>query len=92
LAEGLIRGHGRFKIRGQEANMPKKASFDADRPNESAPSAKETAGSRHPLIGWMKGTFTIAEGVDLTEPACPEWADLIDEKMPIQRAGKDTSS
>ena len=35
---------------------------------------------RHPLIGSMKGTFTIAPGVDLTEPAMPEWADLIDEK------------
>lgn len=28
----------------------------------------------------MKGTFTIAPGVDLTEPAMPEWADLIEEK------------
>jgi hypothetical protein len=72
--------------------MRKKGSLDANQPNESALPAKETAGSRHPLIGWMKGTVTIAEGVDLTEPACPEWADLIDEKMPIQRAGKDTSS
>jgi hypothetical protein len=35
---------------------------------------------RHPLFGSMKGTFTIAPGVDLTEPATPEWADLIDEK------------
>jgi hypothetical protein len=30
---------------------------------------------RHPLIGWMKGTFTIPEGVDLTEPADPEWGE-----------------
>jgi hypothetical protein len=28
----------------------------------------------------MKDMTTIAPGVDLTEPACPEWADLIDEK------------
>ena len=35
---------------------------------------------RHPAFGAMKGTFTIAPGVDLTEPAFPEWADLIDEK------------
>ena len=27
----------------------------------------------------MKGTLTIAPGTDLTEPACPEWADLAEE-------------
>jgi hypothetical protein len=72
--------------------MPKKESFDADEPTESAPPAKEIAETRHPLIGWMKGTATIPEGVDLTEPACPEWADLIDEMMPLPRGDKATGS
>jgi len=40
---------------------------------------------RHPLIGAMKGTFSIEEGYDLTQPAMPEWADLVDEKY-----GKET--
>jgi hypothetical protein len=40
----------------------------------------------------MKGTVIIPEGVDLTEPACPEWADLIDEMMPLPREGKDMNS
>jgi hypothetical protein len=35
---------------------------------------------RHPAFRAMKGTFTIAPGVDLTEPALPEWADWIEEK------------
>jgi len=35
---------------------------------------------RHPVLGCMKGTITVAPGVDLTEPAFPEWADLIEEK------------
>jgi hypothetical protein len=29
----------------------------------------------HPLIGCMKGTVRIAPGVDLTEPADPEWGE-----------------
>jgi hypothetical protein len=33
------------------------------------------APKRHPLIGWMKGTVRIAPGVDLTEPADPEWGE-----------------
>jgi hypothetical protein len=72
--------------------MRKKGSFDADEPNEASPPAKEIAGTRHPLIGWMKGTVTIPEGVDLTEPACPEWVDLIDEMMPMPHSDKDIGS
>jgi hypothetical protein len=72
--------------------MPKRRSFDADGPNESASPAKAIADTRHPLIGWMKGTFTIPDGVDLTEPACPEWADLIDQMMPEPRGDKDSRS
>ncbi len=41
--------------------------------NTGARSADVTTEDRHPLIGWMKGTLTIAEGVDLTQPADPEW-------------------
>jgi hypothetical protein len=39
-----------------------------------APSVEVTT-ARHPLIGWMKGTLTIADGVDLTQPADPEWGE-----------------
>ena len=35
---------------------------------------------RHPALGCMKGLMTIAPGVDLTQSAFPEWADLIEEK------------
>ena len=41
-----------------------------------APSVDVRTKDRHPLIGWMKGTLTIAEGVDLTRPADPEWGDV----------------
>ena len=35
---------------------------------------------RHPIFGWMKGTVTVAPGVDLTEPADPDLADWADRK------------
>jgi hypothetical protein len=34
------------------------------------------SGKRHPLLGWMKGTITIAPGTDLTQPAMPEWGEV----------------
>src|SRR5205807_8896752 len=37
------------------------------------------SGEQHPFYGWMKGTVRIAPGVDLTEPADPEWADRLDQ-------------
>jgi hypothetical protein len=37
-------------------------------------------GERHPAFGALKGLIRIPPGVDLTEPAYPEWADLIDKK------------
>jgi len=37
---------------------------------------------RHPLFGWMKGTVRIAPGVDLSQPADPDWAKRIDDENP----------
>lgn len=45
-----------------------------------APSAETAKPGRHPAFGAMKGLIRIPPGVDLTEPADPEWADLIDKK------------
>src|SRR3954447_16809135 len=39
-----------------------------------------TKDGRHPLCGALKGMVHIPPGVDLTEPADPEWADLADKK------------
>lgn len=33
----------------------------------------------HPLFGAFKGTMRIPPGVDLTEPADPEWARIVEE-------------
>ena len=38
------------------------------------------APKRHPIIGALKGWVVIEPGYDLTEPAMPEWAELIENK------------
>jgi hypothetical protein len=47
---------------------------------ESAQKPYATKDGKHPAFGALKGMIRIAPGVDLTEPAFPEWADLLDEK------------
>jgi transcriptional regulator with XRE-family HTH domain len=34
---------------------------------------------RHPLFGSMKGTSIVMPGVDLTQPADPDWAKVYDD-------------
>ena len=41
--------------------------------SDSSPPGGEGSSHVHPLVGWMKGTVHIPPGVDLTEPADPEW-------------------
>ncbi len=47
---------------------------------ESAPKPYATRDGRHPLRGALKDITFVLPGVDLTEPADPEWADLLDKK------------
>jgi hypothetical protein len=39
-----------------------------------------TSDGRHPIRGALKDITFVPPGVDLTEPADPEWADLVDKK------------
>jgi hypothetical protein len=56
----------------------------AKTPDRGLSSALEPAvvkkGERHPIFGAMKDITRLVPGVDLTEPADPEWADLVDRK------------
>jgi hypothetical protein len=47
---------------------------------EAAPKPYATKDGRHPLCGALKDITFVPPGVDLTEPADPEWADLLDKK------------
>jgi hypothetical protein len=43
-------------------------------PNSVDPAMQNT-GKHHPAYGCLAGTVQVAPGVDLTEPADPEWGD-----------------
>src|SRR5665213_2733471 len=47
---------------------------------ESTPTPYATSDGHHPLRGALKDITFVHPGVDLTEPADPEWADLLDKK------------
>src|SRR3954452_8065879 len=47
---------------------------------EHSPKPYATKDGRHPAFGALKGMIHIPLGVDLTEPADPEWAELLDKK------------
>jgi hypothetical protein len=39
-------------------------------------------GKRHPLFGALKGVTFIPPGVDLTEPAEPDWGKVYEQRSP----------
>jgi len=63
-------------FRSENVNMTaRKLFFRRDRVTTKGTADRGHASKHHPLIGWMKGTVHIPEGVDLTEPADPEWGE-----------------
>lgn len=52
----------------------------AGTPHASAETPPKRKGDRHPIFGALKDITRLAPGVDLTEPADQEWADLLDKK------------
>lgn len=79
----------RRSLAGAAAKMPpsgpalrdRRADPDANRAGEAASppppraDAPRTAEIRHPAFGLWKGLVSLADGVDLTAPADPAWAD-----------------
>jgi hypothetical protein len=49
------------------------------RSKSSQSSAPIGPSERHPIFGALKGSTFIAPGVDLTEPADPEWGKVYDD-------------
>jgi hypothetical protein len=42
-------------------------------------SSRPAVSKRHPAFGALRGLVRVAPGIDLTEPADPEWADMLDK-------------
>src|SRR5713226_2185333 len=47
--------------------------------SDSSGAGRAAVSKRHPMFGALKGLVRIAPGVDLTEPADPEWADSLEK-------------
>jgi hypothetical protein len=62
--------------------MAKKAGSD-----EPAVVPQAKRGERHPVFGALKGSAFIPPGVELTEPADPDWGDISEGTVipPAQR-------
>lgn len=52
----------------------------AGQSHASAATPSTMKGNRHPIFGALKDITRLVPGVDLTEPADPEWADRVDQK------------
>ena len=66
---------GRKLVFRRVAKAPEPAGFA-----EPAQKPYATKDGRHPIFGALKDITHLVPGVDLTEPADPEWADLADKK------------
>jgi hypothetical protein len=73
-------------FRSEQVDMAaRKLVFRREKKVEQPKSVPEGKAGRHPLFGCMKGTVTIPEGVDLTEPADPEWGKIAYRSDPSKR-------
>lgn len=67
-------------IAGQSVAFRRVPRRKADRFEETPQAEFESSACRHPLFGILKGVIKIPPGVDLTEPAFPDWDDYLDRK------------
>ena len=59
--------------------VPSRGMGEEGRGFAGAPEEASKKPRRHPAFGALKDVTWIAPGVDLTEPADPEWADLVED-------------
>jgi hypothetical protein len=73
-------------FRSEQVDMAeRKLVFRREKKVEGQNPAPAVKPGHHPLFGCMKGTITIPDGVDLTEPADPEWGEIAYGPDPLKR-------
>jgi hypothetical protein len=50
------------------------AAMSEDATHAAKPDAKPQSGSKHPLVGALKGLIQIPPGLDPVQPADPDWS------------------
>lgn len=70
-----VAGESVVFVRARERDMGSSNVGFGEAPSKTV-DVPQPAPTQHPAIGSMKGMLTIMPGVDLTEPADPEWADI----------------
>lgn len=75
LTEQVDLGGGRLVFRRESAGAPAPGMAEA----AAAFVGPQVERIDHPAFGCMAGTVTFVDGVDLTEPADPGWADVIEQ-------------
>src|ERR1700752_1552858 len=80
LAAGFESAQGKMEGRRLWCRRAAEAAEPVTGFAEPAQKPYATKDGRHPAFGALKDITHLVPGVDLTEPAFPEWADLLDEK------------
>ena len=52
---------------------------DTQDSHQTLPPVPGNGSGRHPVLGCMSGTVTVADDLDLTAPAMPEWVDMVQD-------------
>ena len=63
----------------EHINLTTDAQGFGEMPQVQIAAPAQQASNHHPLFGSMKGTSIIMPGVDLTQPADPDWAKVYDD-------------
>jgi hypothetical protein len=68
------------KLVFKRVSGPRSSHAGMSEPQHAFKQGADPMTTSHPMIGALKGLLMIEPGYDLTEPAMPEWAELVDRK------------
>jgi hypothetical protein len=77
-------------FKSEQVDMEKRKLVFRRMRKPNVPAEALAAGEKpfHPLYGYMEGLIRIMPGVDITQPADPEWADRLDAEYGPEKREK----